>query len=366
MNAGKLFAMETDGLTGPTPLLNGVVLQQQTPVGGFSNASLNGVMVTYLTARTTCGNGSNPVAVVLAGLLTADGNGNMSLSFDQNCGGATYPYTSSLAAYVVGSNGRSVMTFGPATYNTFAYLVSVNQAFFLGTDSSGFIEPQTAGSFTNSAVQGPYAGSAISPATSQVVDFSGEFTADGASPTGTIIGSADTGASSGPISGSAFNATYSISSSPTTNGRGTMTITSGSGGSAVVYVVSPSKFVVVPLNDPNPAVWIFERSPYTLTSLTLSPSSVTGGSSSTGTVTLNAAAPAGGAQVALSSSNTTVAQAPASVTVPAGATSATFTVTTSAVGASTSVTISASYSGVTQTAPLTVLPPTLTLTSLTL
>jgi len=106
-----------------------------------------------------------------------------------------------------------------------------------------------------------------------------------------------------------------------------------------------------------------------LSSLTLNQNSVNGGSPSTGSVTLSAQAPSGGAIVSLSSSNTTVATVPASVTVPGGTTSATFAVTTLAVTASTSVTISASYAGVTQTALLTVkTQPTSgpTLTSLTL
>src|SRR6266478_6147540 len=49
VNAGKLFAMERDAVASSTPLLNGVVLRQQSPAGGFSNASLNGNMVIYLT-----------------------------------------------------------------------------------------------------------------------------------------------------------------------------------------------------------------------------------------------------------------------------------------------------------------------------
>src|SRR6266852_758560 len=51
VNSGKLFAMETDVVTPVTPLLNGTVLQQVTPAAGFSNASLNGGMVMYLTGR---------------------------------------------------------------------------------------------------------------------------------------------------------------------------------------------------------------------------------------------------------------------------------------------------------------------------
>jgi hypothetical protein len=91
-----------------------------------------------------------------------------------------------------------------------------------------------------------------------------------------------------------------------------------------------------------------------LSSLTLSPASVTGGGTSRGTITLTAAAPAGGAVVTLNSSNTAAATVPASVTVAAGAASATFNVTTKTVTSSVSVTISAAFGGVTRSAALTV------------
>jgi len=91
-----------------------------------------------------------------------------------------------------------------------------------------------------------------------------------------------------------------------------------------------------------------------LSAVSVSPSTVVGGNGSTGTATLTAAAPTGGAVVTLSSSNTTVATVPASVTVAAGSTSATFAATTSPVAANTPVTISATYSGVSRTTTLTV------------
>ena len=73
-----------------------------------------------------------------------------------------------------------------------------------------------------------------------------------------------------------------------------------------------------------------------VSSVSMTPTSVTGGGSSQGTVTLNGAAPTGGATVLLGSSNTAVATAPASVTVAAGQTTATFSVTTTAVTTTTS------------------------------
>ncbi len=460
VNAGKLFAMERDTVTTSTPLLNGVVLRQQGPAGGFSNASLYGNTVIYLTGLSTgcSGVGGGGVPKTVAGLLTADGNGAFNLTFDENFCSAPRSVTGAAGTYSVTGNGRTSITFGG--YSLVAYLVSLNQMLLFVTDPNvlfGFGEPQAPGSFTNSAVNGRYAGFTSNPVTFDVVVLSGEFTADGASPTGNITGTQDIGASSGPVPGVAFNATYSISSSPT-NGRGTMSVTSGD--SAAIYVISSSKFVAVPLTEPKPAILIFEQSSppsttpgYTLSasptsftitqggsgtstisvtpqngfrgsvslsasglpsgvtasfspnptttsstltltagsaattgtvtvtitstsgtltntttitltvtspplptvsSLQLNPSSVVGGAqSSTGTVTLSGPAPAGGAQVLLSSSNA-AATVPSSATVPAGATSATFPVNTSMVLVSTSADISASYNGTTRTATLTI------------
>jgi hypothetical protein len=259
VNSGKLFAMEIDAVTIKTPLLNGAVLQQQTPIGGFSNASLNGGMVMYLTGRAQsgCAGGTGPAPNVIAGLLTADSVGGLNLTYDQNCGGAPRSVTGLPGTYSVTGNGRAAFRLG-GDYMA-AYIANSSTAFFIVSDSSvlfGFGEPQAAVPLTNSAVMGRYAGSTSYAATLGVAILSGEFTADGASPTGNITGIEDIGAPSGPGSGVTVNVTYSISSSPT-NGRGN--VAESNGGSWIMYAVSTSKFVVVSLSDPNPAVLIFEQ-----------------------------------------------------------------------------------------------------------
>ena len=92
-----------------------------------------------------------------------------------------------------------------------------------------------------------------------------------------------------------------------------------------------------------------------ISSVTLNPTTVTGGSASTGTVTLTGAAPAA-ASVTLASNNG-AATVPATVTVAAGQSTATFQVTTTAVSASAQPVVTATY-GVAKTATLTVNPPT--------
>ena len=94
----------------------------------------------------------------------------------------------------------------------------------------------------------------------------------------------------------------------------------------------------------------------TLSAISLSPSTVVGGNSSQGTVTLSGPAPGGGAVVTLTNNNPAVASVPPSVTVASGDTSANFTVTTVAVVASDTATITGSYGGRNRSATLTVIP----------
>lgn len=92
-------------------------------------------------------------------------------------------------------------------------------------------------------------------------------------------------------------------------------------------------------------------SPYVLTGLTVLPTSVNAGTSSTGTVTIDSPAPAGGVTVALSSNNA-AATVPASVTVAAGSTTATFTINTSFVDPDLTVAITGTLNGSSKSANL--------------
>jgi hypothetical protein len=104
----------------------------------------------------------------------------------------------------------------------------------------------------------------------------------------------------------------------------------------------------------------------TVASLTVSPNSLTGGANATGAVTLSGAAPAGGAVVSIANSDTATASAPATVIVPAGATSMAFAVSTISVTATKIVNLTASYGGVSRAASLTVNPKAVTVASLSI
>ena len=95
-----------------------------------------------------------------------------------------------------------------------------------------------------------------------------------------------------------------------------------------------------------------------LANITLDPTTVEGGQTSSARVSLADFAQTGGAIIALASGDAAVATVPTSVTVPEGSLSANFNVATSAVTSDTTVDIAATYGGLTRSATLTVKRPT--------
>jgi len=132
------------------------------------------------------------------------------------------------------------------------------------------------------------------------------------------------------------SATFGIATSAVTMPTST-TISASYGG-----VTKATTFTVTPASAP------------ALASVALTSTSIVGGTSTTGRATLTAPAGSGGAVVTLRSSNPTLVGVPASVVVPAGATSATFTVTTTVTKRNATAAVYATYASVTKTASLTV------------
>jgi trimeric autotransporter adhesin len=91
-----------------------------------------------------------------------------------------------------------------------------------------------------------------------------------------------------------------------------------------------------------------------LTSISVSPATVVGGSTATGSVILSGAAQV--ASVVALSSNSSAASVPPSVTVPVGASSALFVVNTAGVAANTLATLSGALGSITRLGTLTVAP----------
>ena len=184
----------------------------------------------------------------------------------------------------------------------------------------------------------------------------------GQSGTGTITLTSAAGTGGVSVSLSSSNTPAATVPSSVTVPQGsisaTFTVSTGSVSSSTAATLTASysgvnKTFAVTINPPAPA----------LSSVSVNPSTLVSGQSGTGTVTLTSAAGTGGVAVALSSSNTTAATVPSTVTVPQGSSSVTFAVSTGNVSTSTPATLTASYSGVNATFGITVTPTNPTLSS---
>ena len=237
-------------------LESGSVLSQvSTP---YTNSSLNAGSVFYEVGV----KGTSPATQsdVRIGLFTANGSGSLTILSDENDGGAiTADNTTSGLTYSVASNGRVTITGGSGS-QPILYLVDTNKAFFLGADGnvgSGFLEPQSGEPFTAFSLSGNFffgvappavTASTVSSGVGRATNFCGYrffFCRH-------ILGvTQDSSASNGTLtSGGATSSNFAVSP----NGRTTMN-------NAVIYLISPSKFVRIDENttDVAPTVSIFEK-----------------------------------------------------------------------------------------------------------
>ena len=320
----------------------GVTVYTPAPGGGTSNTLTFDILPVLsslgVNPSSVVGGSSSTGTVTLTG--PAPGGGALVSLSSGNTSAATVPTSvtvgggASSATFVVSTSpvsGSTAVTvsalYGGVTRTTSLTVLPVN----VPSLASLSLNPSTVqggnGSTGTVTLSGP------APGGGAVVSLSSDNT------------SAATVPASVTVAGGASSATFAVATVPV-SGSTAVTFSALYGG-----VTRTAPLTVTPV-------------PVGLSSLGVNPSSVVGGSSSTGTVTLSGPAPGGGAVVSLSSDNTSAATVPASVTVAGGASSATFAVTTSPVSGSTAVTISALYGGVTRTAPLTVTPVPAVLSSL--
>jgi len=167
----KAVMLESDPVTTATPLLNGIVVQQQMPEGGFTNASLNSNMVILLTGHSACGTVGG-IPKNRRRVAHRRQQRRPSLTYDENFCGAPHSVTDAAGTYSVAGNGRASIAVGG--YALVAYLVKPNEVFLFVSDINvlfGAGEPQTAVSFTNTSLTGAYAGMATNPVAYEVDSF---------------------------------------------------------------------------------------------------------------------------------------------------------------------------------------------------
>jgi Putative Ig domain len=226
VSSAELFAASADVTSSTIPLVSGSALQQ---TGTFTNASLTGTNILELNGQALDLEAWIPDISV--GLLTADGNGNITTSYDEYRSQLLAPQTYT-ATYAVDPSGRAPVT-ASGTTAPILYLVGNGKSFVLGRDtsvSSGMLEWQSGSPFTNSSFKGNYLGGTIPPVDPSLVTL---VAADG---NGNVQYTYNSSGLTGLKSNQTLTGNYAVG----TTGRTVVTVT-GDSNPRIFYVVSSTK-----------------------------------------------------------------------------------------------------------------------------
>jgi hypothetical protein len=234
VDATRLLVMSTDS-EATSGLVAGEIRAQSTT--SFSASSLNGTSIIYTTGQGVVDVGS---------LAFTSSNTSIAATLDENKAG-TASTTTATFTYTLSTNGRVVVSGGK--HPMIAYLVDSNEGFFLDDDpavSDGFFYPQATGPFSNTSVSGNYFFGVTPPAVSASTVDSGVATSTG---NGTLTLTEDASAPGGLVTGQSLTDNLTVAS----NGR----VTDSLGN--ILYIISPSKVVLINTTDTVPVVTIFQQ-----------------------------------------------------------------------------------------------------------
>ena len=239
VSAEKLIFVSQDFV----PAFLGVVEQQTLP--SFANNSLAGDYVFQ-----SVGSSASSLDYTV-GRFTADGAGSIYDGFfDENDSGVPSGESFSGTYLIPPSNngrGELTLTTGSDTSNFAFYMVSPGSAFFVQTDPtiavSGEVFGQHGGPFSAASLAGSYSFGLTGLTATGDIDFSGQFLADSV---GNLAGTDDVNDYGLLLSELPVTGTYTVSP----DGRGTMDLTTGGVTSNQrFYLISPSRFVTIGVND---------------------------------------------------------------------------------------------------------------------
>ena len=261
ISSSHAFMIETDPVSGVTPYISTGEMIQQIGQPFVTSGVLSGTMVGGLSGQLISGGTFLPVVQVVQTSATS-GTSSFQILQENNEAGTisgsngtatTDPYTSDNLGRVEGS----------IEFNSFFepvfYLINTDEAFCVNIVQNapifGYFAPQSAGPFSvltiksTSLIDGTSA-----PAVSADRDLSGFLSFDGIS----VVGGTQDESTTLSNSSATVTGTYALNTTGTTDGSGTMTLSTPTGFTGYFFIVSPTKVVVItttPL-DTNPVLII--------------------------------------------------------------------------------------------------------------
>lgn len=237
VSSAEALFLASDPLTPNTPTLSGELkLQSGAPFS--ANALDNAGYVFYQAGVDPAGDNK-----VVAGQLAVTTNGATVATSDTNDDGSFNEVTSP-ATIAIASNGRATLT--PNGGNTtIIYLVNASSGFLVGTggaDGFGFVQKQTATSFSNASFSGKYVFGSDAPTTGSSYQVgSAALDGNGSATIGVDTAQPPT---NGLQSFSGGVIPYSFSATATPPGKGTFS------NDTVAFAVSNSLIIIVQTDQP--------------------------------------------------------------------------------------------------------------------
>ncbi len=245
VGAGQMIVLISD-TSSTGRVFSGQMLAQTGP---FSLASLNGSCVTYQTANYDQPGYETLNSAILA-MFSADGAGTLSIaSYDQALGGNFYHGNGGIQyTYTIDANGQATIYSAPSIVGGKWYLTGPNTGLLLGFDigvSVGMILPQSGGPFSAASISGSYFASQGPGGSLYSTDASGIATSTG---NGALATTLDLNTAGAFLSAQQASTTFTV----TSNGRAVDT------NGNVIYIVSPTSFLMMNTTTWYPVIQIFE------------------------------------------------------------------------------------------------------------
>jgi hypothetical protein len=242
VSPSEILSMSTDPVDATHPIQSGEVKLQS---GTFTQTSLDNKNYVFYGYAIDGSNGGNVTDLGQSSFTT---NGNATTTFDQNDNGISIPEQVQASAFTIAANGRTTIS-GGGGQNPLIYLVDSTQGFLVGTDSSailGYVQQQSASSFTTSTISGTYFFGGTAPNTGSNTDTGAATFTPGSS---TISGTDDSAGPNYSTQGCTGNcgglypnqsiggSTYNFSTGSTVPGQGNV------GTNSLAYIISPTKLI---------------------------------------------------------------------------------------------------------------------------
>jgi Putative Ig domain len=244
VSSSEAFLVETDNVsasTSSTPFLTAGTMLSQVgyPFTGVSGG-LNGTSVGPLSGQYLSGSSYLADDAVVSIVVT--GSASFSLTATENRGGTVMPISQTGTLINADQFGRIESQGLNNEIDPVFYTIDADKAFCVGgvinNPFFGVVEPQTGKPFSAATIKATLVQGTLAPSISAVPDVSGVLTFDGVS---VLSGMEDTLAASAL----SVTGTYKLTSTGSTDGSGTVTLTSPAAFTGAFYIVSPTKIVMV-------------------------------------------------------------------------------------------------------------------------